>query len=296
MILSLRVQMCIHLYKLAGLTAHRYRERVGWMIKFVEFECYIFIGLWTVVPLIAIRIPPFLGYCICHSMYHIFSKDLCSLTEPDYSPNLYYFMIVNVLRLANGTVSALFSTSFCWEAIQMLIYEVFLSLVFFSSCLKRIQIQMMNADVLRFQRIWPKYVQLQLLNQVFNSIYQTGVFGVWVTAVILLAILSGSLLLKISQESILLALFAFAIVIVCYICLGVFLSFASHIWIGSEKINTSWKKNPQLMKNPVTRRVRMSVRNMKIKIGSVNFIERLTPLVVLSFCVEQTVTLILLGN
>jgi hypothetical protein len=35
---------------------------------------------------------------------------------------------------------------------------------------------------------------------------------------------------------------------------------------------------------------------MKIKIGSVNFIERITPLVILAFCTEQTATVGLLSN
>jgi hypothetical protein len=274
-----------------------FRLRVGWMIKLLGFEGYTYMGFSTIVPLIDIGIPPFLSYFLCHSMHHILSKDPCSRAESNHSSNLYHFIIVNVLlRLVSTTASAFFVISLTWEALQMMFYEVFLSLLFFSSCIRQINNQIRNAQVRGLKEIRMKYIQLQLLNQVFNGIYQTGFFGVWLVGLMLLGILSGSFFLKTCQESILFALFAFTMAIVSYICLTVVLSFASHAWTGSEEINASWKQNPQLMKDRVSRRVRISVKNMKIKIGLVNFVERMTPLNVLSFCAEQTVTIILLGK
>jgi hypothetical protein len=267
------------------------------MIKFVEFEAYLFIGLWTIVPLIDIRIPPFPGYFICRSVHKILSKDPCCLAQSDCSSGLLNAIMVNIVRIVSGVASALFFSSISWEAAQMLIYEIFLSLVFFSSCLKQIKAKILNTNVQQFKAFGVKYImQLQLLNQAFNNIYQIGVFAVYFTAMIMIAILSGAFFLKMYRDSITLALFALGFAFACYICLVAFLSFASKVWTGSESVSTSWKQNPQLMKNPVTRRVRMSVRNMKINIGTINFIERMTPLVVLSFCAEQTVTLLLLGN
>jgi hypothetical protein len=267
------------------------------MIQFVEFEAYLFIGLCTIVPLIDIRIPPFPSYFFCRSVFKILSKDPCCLAQSDCSSGLLNAIMVNIVRIVSGVASALFFSSIGLEATQMIIYEVFFSLVFFSSCLKQIKAKILNTNVQRFNVFGLKYImQLQLLNQAFNNIYQTGVFAVYFTAIMMIAILSGAFFLKIHRDSITLALLAFVFAFACYICLFVFLSFASKVWTGSESISTTWKKNPQLMKNPVTRRVRMSVRNMKINIGAINFIERMTALVVLSFCAEQTVTLILLGN
>jgi hypothetical protein len=39
-----------------------------------------------------------------------------------------------------------------------------------------------------------------------------------------------------------------------------------------------------------------SLQHLKIKIGSSNFVERNTPFILVSFCVEQTITLVLLNK
>jgi hypothetical protein len=267
------------------------------MIKFVNFEGKIIIGLCAIIAFIDIRIPPFLSYFICRSVDSTLSYDLCCLVDPDdCNSNLGNVIIRNVMiRLINGTTACLFFRTLCFGAIQMFIYEVLLSLVFFNSCLIQLRDQIQNTGVLRFHHcVWIKYRQLQLLVQAFNRIYQTGVFAVWVTAAIILAISGGTFLVKIYRDSFLLALSALAVAIVCYFCLAVILSFASLVWRGSDKINVAWKQNPRLMRNPITRRNRMCMRNLKVKIGSVNFIERMTPLVVLSFCMEQTIMIGLL--
>jgi hypothetical protein len=266
----------------------------------VDFEVYTVIGIGIIVPLIDIRIPPFLGYFFCRSIYVTLSQDPCCSIEPDCSSStssLYNVLIQIIIRLFSGTISALFIISTVWGCVQMVVYEVFLSLIFFKCCLIQINELIMNTSFLRFSGIWLKQLrELQLLNQAFNNIYQVGVFAVYVTAVILLSILSGSFLLKTYRDSIIFFLFSFGVTVACYSLLGILLTFASHVWTTSDKIQISWKQNPRLMKNPISRRTRLSVRNMKIKIGSCNFIERMTPLVIISFCVEQTVTVILLRN
>jgi hypothetical protein len=266
----------------------------------VDFEVYAVIGIGIIVPLIDIRIPPFLGYFFCRSIYVTLSEDPCCLIEPDCSfltSSLYNILIQIFIRLFSGTLSTLFIISTVWGCVQMVIYEVFLSLIFFKCCLVQINELIMNTRLIRFSRIWLKQLrELQLLNQAFNNIYQVGVFAVYVTAVILLSILSGSFMLKTYRDSIIFFIFSFGVTVACYSLLGILLTFASHVWTTSDKIQISWKQNPRLMKNPISRRTRLSVRNMKIKIGSCNFIERMTPLVIISFCVEQTVTVILLRN
>jgi hypothetical protein len=49
-----------------------------------------------------------------------------------------------------------------------------------------------------------------------------------------------------------------------------------------------------VLKNPICRRHRFCVR--KIKIGSIDFIDGPTPLVILAFCTEQMATVSLLSN
>jgi hypothetical protein len=48
-----------------------------------------------------------------------------------------------------------------------------------------------------------------------------------------------------------------------------------------------WKHNPRLMMNPFSLRARLSMKTMKMKIGSCNFIERMTPLLYYRFALIQ---------
>jgi hypothetical protein len=285
------------LYSNTGTTFRRYRTLFGWLTKFVEFEVSAIICLGTIVPLVDIRIPPFLGYFFCRSVYHTWSEDPCCLAESDddCSFSLSYMTVRILIRIVSGMTSALFLSAL-WGGLQMIIYEVFLSLIFFKCCLLRINELVMNTDIPGYSGIMLKYRELQLLSQVFNSIYQIGVFGVYVGAAVVLTILSASFMLSIYRDSIPLFLFTAGINLTCYAVLGGFLTFASHMWTISNMIQHSWNRNPRLMKNPISRRKRLCLRNMKIKIGSVNFVERITPLVILAFCTEQTVTVALLSN
>jgi hypothetical protein len=81
----------------------------------------------------------------------------------------------------------------------------------------------------------------------------------------------------------------YAIVIIVFIM-------ASKIWNGSVKFRYAWRTNMRLSSRPLTRRYEASLQNLKIKMGSSNFVERNTPFVFVSFCVEQTISLVLLNN
>jgi hypothetical protein len=263
----------------------------------MEFEVYAIIGVGTIAPLIDIRIPPFLSYFLCRSIYHLTEEDPCCLVEQRVcsSTSLYNITIRILIGLISGPGSAVFLSAF-WGPFHMVMYEVFPSLAFFKHCLLRINELITNTDLRTFNAILLKYRELQLLSHVFNNTYQIGVFAVYVAAAIGVIILSGSFMLIVYRESIPMFLCAAVINLTCYFLIGTFITFASHVWTTSDKIQISWKQNPRLMKNPISRRTRLSVRNMKIKIGSCNFIERMTPLVIISFCVEQTVTVVLLRN
>jgi hypothetical protein len=74
-------------------------------------------------------------------------------------------------------------------------------------------------------------------------------------------------------------------------------------WIVASKTNSESIKLINVLKtscylimkkNPVQRRIVHSCPSLKVKIGSVGFATRITPAFVLSFCVEQTISILLL--
>jgi hypothetical protein len=73
----------------------------------------------------------------------------------------------------------------------------------------------------------------------------------------------------------------------------VIFSIAENVWSQSVQYKWAWKRNPQLAKNKLFRRYAKSLQDMKVKIGATNFVEKNTPFVFVSFCVDQTANLVL---
>jgi hypothetical protein len=79
-----------------------------------------------------------------------------------------------------------------------------------------------------------------------------------------------------------------------YFLIVVMFSMASKVWSQSVEFVWCWKRNDELARKPLTRRYGKSLQNLKVQIGSTNFVEQNTPFVFFSFCVEQTVGLVLM--
>ncbi|OXA47796.1 hypothetical protein Fcan01_17086 [Folsomia candida] len=77
----------------------------------------------------------------------------------------------------------------------------------------------------------------------------------------------------------------------CFTVCMVFETFAAQLFVNSEHLYTDWKKELGLTK--VNRRGIRALRPMRMKVGS-NFIDRGTALVTQDFCINQTVSLLLL--
>jgi hypothetical protein len=77
------------------------------------------------------------------------------------------------------------------------------------------------------------------------------------------------------------------------VILGIF-SIAGNVWSESVELRRAWKTNNQLASKTLTRKYVKSLPDIKVKIGCTNFVDKFTPLVFLSVCVEQTVNLVLM--
>jgi hypothetical protein len=70
--------------------------------------------------------------------------------------------------------------------------------------------------------------------------------------------------------------------------------YCSNVWSNSHEFVCDWKRNDRLSTKAITRRYWKSVQPLKVKIGSTNFVEQNTPFLFISFCVQQTISLMLL--
>lgn len=78
---------------------------------------------------------------------------------------------------------------------------------------------------------------------------------------------------------------------ICVTVLMVFETFAAQLFVNSEQLCTDWLKEPGLTR--LNRRRIRSLQPMRIKVGS-NFVDRGSALITQDFCINQTVSLLLM--
>jgi hypothetical protein len=261
----------------------------------------IFIGTGTVgVAILAPRIPPFFGYFLCRLGHYLHALGDPCQTRDDLN-------IQNLLSFRTGTVPIVFGilsgficftiyTPGMYMANHMATYQVLPSLIFQKDCLFQFQAEITHANVRDGRKTMGKYRQLQLLNIMFNEIYHRNFFAIYMAVCCLIMVPSGYLLITSYHLNQIILIGLLLITIAEYAIVITLFIMASKIWNASVKFRKAWRTNQRLSSRPLTRRYGASLQNLKIKIGSSNFVEQNTPFVFLSFCIEQTITLVLLNN
>jgi hypothetical protein len=261
----------------------------------------IFIETGTVfVAILAPRIPPFFGYFLCRLGYDVQALgDPCRIRGDLNIQNLISFRISYVSTLfgiLSGIICFAIYTPGIHMANHMATYEVLPSLIFQKDCLVRLQAEITHGNVWNCKKTMGKYRQLQLLNITFNEIYHRDFFAIFMAACIMIMVPSGYLLITSYHLNQIILIGLVLITIAEYAIIITLFIMASKIWNASVKFRKAWKTNHRLSSRPLTRRYGISLQNLKIKVGSSNFVEQNTPFVFLSFCIEQTITLVLLNT
>jgi hypothetical protein len=246
------------------------------------------------------RIPPFFGYFLCR-IGHDWKilGDPCLIRGELNWRNLVSFKfsdITNVFRILSGCICLAIYTPGILAAHLMTTYEVLPSLVFQKDCLVQFQAEISHAKFSDYKKTMGKYRQLQLLNVMFNEIYSRNYFGVFMAAIIMILVPTGYFVVTSYHINQIIWIIMFLLNVVEYGIITTIFVMSSKIWNGSVNFRDAWRTNMRLSSRPLTKRYGASLQNLKIKIGSSNFVERNTPFVFVSFCVEQTVSLVLLNN
>ncbi|CAL8136344.1 unnamed protein product [Orchesella dallaii] len=162
---------------------------------------------------------------------------------------------------------------------------------------------MLQDSRLRFAEKLFHYKELQILANLYNTIQKDGVIGTLFGLIVtLITICLYTLIYVGSDMSIPHLLFftgAFMNALATnFICFGKFASLHTH----SESVLEFVKRKPYahlyFMKGKngkkLTQRIVASLYPLKVYIGEVNFVEKLTPVILLEFCVGQVVSLLLI--
>jgi hypothetical protein len=140
-----------------------------------------------------------------------------------------------------------------------------------------------------------KFRQLQILVTIHNNIYSilfyVNVLGVSNAIVTV----GGYLVIGLHSKFLLIVIAVVAIATaIGYIIIGIDWTVTGKVNSVSQTVLNKWKASYIIMKNPAQRRTAYSCPALKVRIGSVGFVTRITPILALSFCIQQTLSILLI--
>jgi hypothetical protein len=261
----------------------------------------ILLLLVYIVPLLSPRIPPFIGYFFCRVSHYGFfgGQDICGLEEDDIiqsilSSHKIDLITLNIFRLLGLIASILMITPSLWNAVLIIIYEILPSLVFQKQCLKQINERTRFCGPQNFVLILRKYKELQILNIMFNEIYQRDHFLIGCGLILLITVATGFLLLTMYNVHFIVIFIVSYVLVTDYVMLLSMFTMASIVWSNSEQVKLTCRQNSRLNRVRLIRKQYTCLQTLKIKIGDSNFVEHNTPFEYISCCIEQTISLVLL--
>jgi hypothetical protein len=261
----------------------------------------IVLALVTIaVAILSPRIPPFFGYLLCRIGHDIeILGDPCQVGGVLSIRNLVSFKFIdmtNIFRILSGCICVAIYTTGIPVGHLMTTYEVIPGLVFQKDCLTQFQDEISHAKFSDYKKTMGKYRELQLLNIMFNEIYSREYFTIVMVAIITTMVPTGYFVVTSYHINQIIWIGVFLLTVLEYVVITTVFVMSSKVWNGSVNFRDAWRRNMRLSSRPLTRRYGASLQNLKIKMGSSNFVERNTPFVFVSFCVQQTVSLVLLNK
>jgi hypothetical protein len=275
-------------------------KAVRLLMRAMDFAMIFLTTGTTFVAITNPRIPPFFGYFLCRVAIDFqVLGDPCRIRDEFNIQNFKLTMIGDITAIF-GILSGCICLPIYMTGLHtghfIATYEVLPSLIFQKDCLSQFKAEITRAKCIDYTKTLKKYKQLQLLNIMFNEIYRNNFFAMVMVSSTMIMIPSGYLLIT-SYHINQMILFALLFITVMeYAIFTTMFTMASKVWNSSVKFRYAWRTNTWLGSRPIPRRYRASLQNLQIKIGSSNFFEKNTPFIFLSFCIEQTVTLLLLNH
>jgi hypothetical protein len=267
------------------------------LVRFMDLAITFVMTAMIVVPILSPRIPPYVGYFFCQLAEY--GKDPCGMRDLVLEDllSLSFLNIKTVFRVVSGCICSLLFIPGMWNANQMFTYEVLANLLFQNESVNHLKEMVTNSRALsNYYLIRRRYSQLAVINIAFNKLFRRDFFAIVIVGAVVAVVSSGFFLLtSYHVHELVLILLAFVTFMQYFIVTTIFVV-ASKVWNASADFKFAWQRNEQFSRNRLTRRIGWSFRNMKIQVGSSNFVERNTPFVFLSFCIEQTISMVLLSK
>jgi hypothetical protein len=269
------------------------------IVKFFMRTIYIPLNFllmtFCVLAFLSPRIPPFVGYFLCRTSLDWWSnEDICGLNDDGPFRIIRGNVLFNVFRMIGGCASIAVFRSSAYNVIHIAFFEIFPIIVFQNDRLADIHRAVTNCTFSKHAPLMHKYRQLQILNIMFNQIYQMECFAVGMSTFAVLLITSGYFAITMPHLPPLFFSLGVYTTLMEYVFGIALYCMASKVWSNSHEFVCGWKRNDRLSAKALTRRYGKSMQALKVKIGSTNFVEQNIPFLFISFCVQQTISLMLL--
>jgi hypothetical protein len=243
--------------------------------------------------LAALLLPPYTGYLILQLVNEV----RCS------NSSVYVMQTSCILTELSGFIISFFSGTFAIvsfistsnSAVLIVVTEVFIGVLTIEKFIQRIMGGLTQAT--KSSSNIKKITELRIMVQSYNDLYENLLYSYGFAIADLVIIVFGYCAVKLWKEISILGVVSFFILMTAGLLVTcVSLTAAGKVWIGSESLIQRLKVDSRLQKNRLFRKRLASIAPLKIKIGSVNFVDRATAGVYLSFTVQQIGSLTMLNK
>ncbi|CAL8122142.1 unnamed protein product [Orchesella dallaii] len=185
---------------------------------------------------------------------------------------------------------------------------LFVSCYCLISYIKNLSTALDNNGKDNIERVLGRYRQIQILEGFFNWIYQDVVTPYTLNIFIMATIISTYVMISMGTQLSIPHVILFSCVLFNSLaCIVLEFGAFGLVHVESTKLlryikeklipdlETNCKNSSERFKVKVVKKLVVSLCILKVRIGSVNFVEKTTPMAILDFCLGQIVNLLLMG-
>jgi hypothetical protein len=248
---------------------------------YIKAYCYSASVCGLVVPLVLSLLlmvkpdmPPFIGWLLWHPGDHIVKDVLLSFWN--------FLMLTSILS----------------SVVLAVVYGTLLKLYALFTYLRLLRVasnwQKALLSTKPLEKRLTMFKQVQLLAKLYNECYQ-WIFYIWFLSVgyFVISVNLYAFVTFHKEVSVLGSVFLMVVFSQGLIFVALLSSVAGQIYYSSRLIPRAWLRSPLVHRNRRMRKAVKACSGIKIRMGSVNFVDRLTPFVLIGLCLKLTVRMLM---
>jgi hypothetical protein len=194
------------------------------IIKFFMRTIYIPLSFmlltFSALAFLSPRIPPFVGYFLCRSCLDWWSGgDICGLNDDGFFNIISWNVLFNIFCIVGGCASVVVFATSAYNVVLMGFYEVFPTILFQNDRLSQLRREVKNCTFSKHTSLSLTYRHIQVLNIMFNRIYERNFFAFGMSTIVVLLISNGNFVIKMPQVHPIYFILGFYTILMEYACI-----------------------------------------------------------------------------